>query len=158
MAEETVNVNPDGSTTYDGYGAGGSGDEESTMPPVMDDAEGEPMMDEMIKGIDPAIYLLCTVILLAILYFVYARKSRSDDYDDFFTNLDGEKVRARLTGFDLCQNGNVFMMKSDWWWMILGWSGDTINPLWLSILLCWTNLSVVAVAVAVAVLVDVVAV
>jgi hypothetical protein len=93
MAEETVTVNSDGSTTFDGEtGYDGGGGEESTMPPVMDDAQGEPMMEDVVKGIDPAIYLLLAVVLLAALYFVYARKSRSDDGDDFFSNLDGEKV------------------------------------------------------------------
>ena len=92
MAEETVNVNPDGSTTFDGDA--GYGGEESTMPPVMDDAEGGPAMDEVVKGIDPAIYLLLAVAVVAFLYFLYSRKSRSESDDEFFSNLDGEKVSA----------------------------------------------------------------
>ena len=88
MAEETVNVNPDGSTTFEGG-------EESTMPPVEDaGAEGgfEDMAAEAVKGTDPAIYLLLVVVLLGLLYFVYLRKSREDSEDEFFANLDGEKV------------------------------------------------------------------
>jgi hypothetical protein len=86
---ENVNINPDGSTTFEG--------EESTMPPAEDagaGAEGvfdEETMEEVAKGGDPAIYLLLVVLLLGLLYFVYKRKS-SQDEDEFFSNLDGEKV------------------------------------------------------------------
>jgi len=87
-----VNVNPDGSTTFEGG-------EESTMPPVEDaGAEGgfEDMAAEAVKGTDPAIYLLLVVVLLGLLYFVYLRKSREDSEDEFFANLDGEKFNLKL--------------------------------------------------------------
>lgn len=87
---ENVNINPDGSTTFEGG--------ESTMPPGAEDAgadgtEGvfEETMEEVVKGGDPAIYLVLVAILLGLLYFVYKRKSR-DDEDEFFSNLDGGKV------------------------------------------------------------------
>jgi hypothetical protein len=94
MAEETVNVNPDGSTTFDGG--------ESTMPPV-EDAGGEGVfdeetMEEVAKGGDPAIYLLLVVVLIGLLYFIYKRKSREDE-DDFFDNLDGEKVGSHESSY-----------------------------------------------------------
>lgn len=62
------------------------------------EAEGEPMMmmEEVVKGIDPAIYLLLAVVLMAVAYFVYTRKFRSENDDDFFTNLDGEKVSVSM--------------------------------------------------------------
>ena len=43
------------------------------------------------------IYLLMVVILLGVLYFVYLRKSREDAEDDFFSNLDGEKVSELIS-------------------------------------------------------------
>jgi hypothetical protein len=89
MAEETVNVNPDGSTTFEGG-------EESTMPPVGDaGTEGifDETMEEVVKRTDPAIYLLLFVVLFSILYYFYLRKSRVEgEEDDFFSSLDGEKV------------------------------------------------------------------
>jgi hypothetical protein len=88
-AQETVTVNPDGSTTF----------EDSTPPPPVDDPnineEGAFFAEEAIlsKGTDPAISLLFLAILLGVLYYMYIRKSRQDNEDDFFSNLDGEKVR-----------------------------------------------------------------
>jgi hypothetical protein len=92
MAEETVNVNPDGSTTFEGSGDAGSS-EESTMPPV--DGGGfdeETMNDVVTKGTDPAIYLLMAVVLIGFLYFLYTRKARADQEDEFFVTLEDEKV------------------------------------------------------------------
>jgi hypothetical protein len=89
MAEQTVNVNPDGSTTFegnDGSGAAGGGGEESTMPPDID--------DEIVKGTDPAIYLLLAAVLIGFLYYLYTRKARADAEDEFFANLEDEKVRT----------------------------------------------------------------
>jgi hypothetical protein len=85
MAEETVNVNPDGSTTFEGS-------EGSTMPPIDDAGSEETLFNvTMAKGTDPAIILLMVVLALGFLYYLYYRKSR-DDADDFFSSLDGEKV------------------------------------------------------------------
>jgi len=79
MTEETVNVNPDGSTTFDDGGAAGA-DGESTSEGDFD----EEMMEEVVKGIDPAIYLLIAVILGGFIYFLYVRKSREED--EYFSN------------------------------------------------------------------------
>jgi hypothetical protein len=90
MAEE-VKIDPDGSTHFEGG-------EESTMPPVEETADGsegvfdEETVEELIKGTDPAIYLLLAVILIGLFYFFYWRKSKEGSEDDFFSNLDGEKV------------------------------------------------------------------
>ncbi|KAL3906957.1 MAG: hypothetical protein SGILL_009067, partial [Bacillariaceae sp.] len=90
MAEETVNVNPDGSTTFEGNG--GAGGEESTMPPVEDpDMMDEETIQEIVKGTDPAIYLLLAVVLIGFLYFLYTRKVRADQEDEFFASLEEEK-------------------------------------------------------------------
>jgi hypothetical protein len=94
MAEETVNVNPDGSTTFESAGA----DESTTFPPVEDPVNGtegifgEETMEEVAKGTDPAIYLLLASILIGFLYYLYIRRSRKENEDEFFSNLDGEKV------------------------------------------------------------------
>lgn len=87
MTVETVNVNPDGSTNFEGAGNGdGAGarfgeDGEYTADGDFD----EEMVEEVVKGIDPAIYLLLAIILGGFLYFLYVRRSRSDD-DEYFSN------------------------------------------------------------------------
>ena len=94
MAEEAT-VNPDGSTTFE------------PPPPETDGAEegagfdeGEsPFEEETLKaaveeGIDPAIYLLAGAVVLAFLYFVFVYRKKEDE-DDFFAELDVEKVRSR---------------------------------------------------------------
>jgi hypothetical protein len=94
MAEETVNVNPDGSTTFEG-GAG----EESTMPPV-EDAGADGAFEKAATaaaGTDPLFYLVLVALALGVLFFIYYRRSKEDE-DDFFTNLDGEKVREVVVG------------------------------------------------------------
>lgn len=85
MTEQTVNVNPDGSTSFED----GSGDTEGDYSSE-NNFEDE-TVNEAVKGIDPAIYLLVAIILGAFIYFLYTRKSRSDD-DEYFSNYG--KVRA----------------------------------------------------------------
>ena len=90
MAEE-IKIDPDGSTHFEGG-------EESTMPPVEETTDGtegafdEETIEELVKGTDPAIYLLVSVILIGLFYFLYWRRSKEQNEDDFFANLDGEKV------------------------------------------------------------------
>lgn len=88
MSEETVNVNPDGSTTFES----GAGDE-STMPPMGDAGADETFEGAAaaIEGTDPMLYLFLVALVLGLLFFVYRRRSQADD-DQFFSNLDGEKV------------------------------------------------------------------
>lgn len=92
MAEETVNVNPDGSTTF----GGGTG-EESTMPPV-EDAGTDGAFEQAataVAGTDPLFYLVLVALALGVLFFIYYRRSKEDE-DDFFANLDGEKFNLKL--------------------------------------------------------------
>ena len=91
MAEETVNVNPDGSTTFEGAG------DESTMPPV-EDAGADGAFEKAVAGTDPLFYLALVACALGVLFFIYYRRSKEDE-DDFFTNLDGEKVRESSCWF-----------------------------------------------------------
>jgi hypothetical protein len=90
MGEE-VKIDPDGSTHFEGG-------EESTMPPVEETADGtegvfdEETVEAIVKGVDPAIYLLLAVVLFGLFYFLYWRRAKEESEDDFFSNLDGEKV------------------------------------------------------------------
>ncbi|KAL7521641.1 hypothetical protein ACHAWX_006314 [Stephanocyclus meneghinianus] len=96
---EEATINPDGSTTFQ------DPDPTATKPdaddgsipddmPTMDDESAE----EIVKGIDPAIYLALAVVAFAIIFVVLRmrRKRASADVDDFFSNLDGEKFDIKL--------------------------------------------------------------
>lgn len=110
MAEETVNINPDGSTTFEGDAAGGG--EESTMPPVegADPGMDEETVQEIVKGTDPAIYLFLAALLIGFLYFLYTRKARADAEDEFFANLEDEKVRPCFSWWREVAFGGVFVV------------------------------------------------
>jgi hypothetical protein len=93
---EEATVNPDGSTTFEtpGAGAGAGGGEEQ----FQGDAGGVPpeeVMEEIVKGTDPALYLLIAVALVGFAYYWFIfRKKNDEEEDDFFSNLDGDKVRT----------------------------------------------------------------
>lgn len=95
-AMDEATVNPDGSTTFNNAGndagSSGPGSEES---PGMDAGIGD---DEIIKGTDPAVYLMLGVVaLMAFFVFLQLRKKRNNaDVNDFFANLDGEKFNLKL--------------------------------------------------------------
>ena len=76
MVEQTVNVNPDGSTTFEGATDGAEGE-----------TFDEEVMEEIITGTDPAIYLLVAFILGSLLYFFYSRKNRNNE-DDYFSSYE----------------------------------------------------------------------
>lgn len=80
MTEQTVNVNPDGSTVFEGD-SGDTGENHYSSEGEYEDGP----VNEAAKGIDPAIYLLVTVILGVAAYIYYLRKNRSDD-DEYFSN------------------------------------------------------------------------
>jgi hypothetical protein len=99
---QEATVNPDGSTTYEDTttagSAGGSGPEDATNGGNgFEDAGGaeETFEELVVKGIDPAFYLIGATILVVILYYFFVmRKKSDDDEDDFFSNMDCEKVRV----------------------------------------------------------------
>ena len=84
---EEATVNPDGSTTFeDGFnqtaGEGAEG-EPFTVPP-----------EEVVKGSDPTLIFVGGLLLIAVIYAIYwFQTKKSSDEDDFFSELDGEKVR-----------------------------------------------------------------
>jgi len=89
MAEEAT-VNPDGSTTFENA-EGFAGD-------AGEDMGGDtPMMEEE-AGVDPALYLVAALAVLAtIVYLVKKRRVKMEEEDDdFFANLDGAKFDIRL--------------------------------------------------------------
>lgn len=93
MSAEDATINPDGSTTFDetpptgdaGADAGGDGEsffQEKAQEGLSADAE----------GIDPAFYLLGAAFIVVVIYFLFFRTKSEESEDDFFTELDGDKV------------------------------------------------------------------
>jgi len=79
MVEQTVTVDPDGSTTFEGA--------EDTFDGAEEEVMDEETMEEVVAGVDPAIYLLVAFVVCSLLYFLYTRKSRSDE-DDYFSSYE----------------------------------------------------------------------
>jgi hypothetical protein len=114
-AAEEATINPDGSTTFDDASAsssgggdyGGSAGEDagsSASSGGGSDAfpdgssSDEPAVEDIVKGIDPALYLALIVAAFAILFiYLQLRKKRNNaSVDDFFSNLDGDKFNLKL--------------------------------------------------------------
>ena len=93
MAEEAT-VNPDGSTTFETppgtEDAGGDAGSEGFQDAGFDEETLKAAVEE---GVDPAFYFLAGVFVLGLIYFLFFRPKKEEDSDDFFSNLDGEKVR-----------------------------------------------------------------
>ena len=88
MAEEAT-IQPDGSQTFD-----------ETILPLADDTESplleEETMEQIVKaGIDPALILGVAVLLFAVVYYFFVLRKKNQDEDEFFSDLDGDKVRKR---------------------------------------------------------------
>ena len=82
MTEEAT-VNPDGSTTFESDETFNTTAEEDTIF----------VEEEVVKGIDPAIYLGLVLLALGLLWF-FVLRSQNKEEDEFFAELDVEKVRV----------------------------------------------------------------
>jgi len=112
-AEETVNVNMDGTTTPD-EPTSATGDEVPTplpqeTPPVPaptaeEDFDFKPPTlnpegmgsTEEAAGVDPAVFVILAVaVIVGLWFFLFSRRKENND-DDYFQNLDGEKFNLKL--------------------------------------------------------------
>lgn len=93
MSAEDATINPDGSATFDetppmgdaGADAGGEGEsffQDTAQEGISPDSE----------GIDPAFYLLGAAFAVIVIYFLFFRAKKDESEDDFFAELDGDKV------------------------------------------------------------------
>jgi hypothetical protein len=87
MAEEAT-INPDGTQDMPPV--------EDPVPPPMESESEIPIMDEetmeeVVKGTDPAIYLIIVAVLVFGVMIYFAMNKKKDD-DGFFDELDGDKV------------------------------------------------------------------
>jgi hypothetical protein len=80
MSAQEATINPDGSTTFE-------------TPPTAEPANQTFTEPEITKpgGLDPAWYVLLGLATLLALYYIWSMR-KSSDKDDFFSNLDIEKV------------------------------------------------------------------
>ena len=91
MSAEDATINPDGSATFEesppdpGADAGGEGEY------FFQDTAQEGLSPEA-EGIDPAFYLLGAAFAIVVIYFLFFRPKKDDSEDDFFAELDGDKV------------------------------------------------------------------
>mmetsp|Transcript_34059 Transcript_34059/g.100336 ORF Transcript_34059/g.100336 Transcript_34059/m.100336 type:complete len:128 (-) Transcript_34059:917-1300(-) len=113
MSAEEATINPDGTQTMGedaaadagadyadatadaGGAAADDADADDADAGEEDFGEGaEEAAEEVIKGTDPAIFLLLGCALIAALWFVswYKKKKEDEESDSFFSDLDGEKV------------------------------------------------------------------
>lgn len=89
---EEATINPDGSTTFsEPHPTNATGDEDAIPDDIPTEDAAAP---EEIGGVDPAIYLGLAVVAFVLIFMILRmrRKRASADVDDFFSNLDGEKV------------------------------------------------------------------
>lgn len=89
---EEATINPDGSTTFsEPHPTNTTGDEDAIPDDIPTEDAAAP---EEIGGVDPAIYLGLAVVAFVLIFMILRmrRKRASADVDDFFSNLDGEKV------------------------------------------------------------------
>jgi len=92
MAEEAT-INPDGTTTFSENG--GSSDE-STF--TGEGIEPEEILNKVVKGIDPAFYLIFAFFIIVGLWFYSYKKSikEKEERESFFMDMDGDKFNIQL--------------------------------------------------------------
>jgi len=92
MAEEAT-INPDGTTTFSE--SGGSSDE-STF--TGEGIEPEEILNKVVKGIDPAFYLIFAFFIIVGLWFYSYKKSikEKEERESFFMDMDGDKFNIQL--------------------------------------------------------------
>lgn len=89
-------LNPDGSTVFGNEQNGTSAGDDGASN------EGESFFDgdastkhSTASGFDPAVYVLFAFLAVAALYYFFVvRKKAEDNEDEFFSNLDVEKVSS----------------------------------------------------------------
>lgn len=81
---EEATVNPDGSTTFES---------DETFNATAEDDTFNIADDDVAKGIDPAIYLGLVILAIGLLWF-FVLRSQNKEEDEFFAELDVEKVRS----------------------------------------------------------------
>jgi hypothetical protein len=88
---EEATINPDGTTQF-------PSDSQPQSAPSPDTAEPPPNPYETAQpasatGIDPALYLIAAVVLAGLFFYFFVHRKRSQQKEDnFFLELDGEKV------------------------------------------------------------------
>jgi len=92
MAEEAT-INPDGTTTFSENG--GSSDE-STF--TGEETGPEEILNKVVKGIDPAFYLIFAFFIIVGLWFYSYKKSikEKEERESFFMDMDGDKFNIKL--------------------------------------------------------------
>ena len=92
MSEEAT-VNPDGSTTFESDAGAGAGAEPDFEEGFAEGAGAE-SAEEIVKGTDPAIFLVLGFLVCAVLYYLnYQRnKKKQMEREAFFYDMDGDKV------------------------------------------------------------------
>jgi len=97
---EEATINTDGSTTFadEGSGAesGNDGTADENTESDFDYTEGDSA--PVVKGTDPAIFLVVTFIAVAIMYyFFYMRnKKKQQEEESYFFDMDGDKFNIKL--------------------------------------------------------------
>jgi len=97
---EEATINPDGSTTFtDGAEGAEYGNDESTDESTdtgFDYTESNP--EPVVKGIDPAIYLVVSFLAAAIMFYFYHTRSKQkqSEEESFFFDMDGDKFNIKL--------------------------------------------------------------
>lgn len=96
MSEEAT-VNPDGSTTFESDAGAGAGAEPDFEEGSAEGAGAE-SAEEIVKGTDPAIFLVLGFLVCAVLYYLnYQRnKKKQMEREAFFYDMDGDKFNIKL--------------------------------------------------------------